>query len=60
MNIQKNKVKLLYIFVAFVAILIKPRLVIFPLGLLYVISGIGREVYQLVHVERKNKAAENP
>ncbi len=60
LNIQKNKVKLLYIFVAFVAILIKPRLVIFPLGLLYVISGIGREVYQLVHVERKNKAAENP
>jgi CDP-diacylglycerol--serine O-phosphatidyltransferase len=60
LNTQENKVKLLYIFVAFVAILVKPRLVIFPLGLIYVISGIGREVYHLVHIERKNKVTESP
>lgn len=60
LNTRKNKIKLLYIFVAFVAILVRPRLVIFPLGLIYVISGIGREVYRLVHIERKDKVAQSP
>lgn len=59
LNTQKNKIKLLYIFVAFIAILIRPRLMIFPLGLIYAVSGIGREIYQLVHIERKNKVTEN-
>jgi len=60
LDTRKNKIKLLYIFVAFIAILIRPRLMIFPLGLIYVISGIGREVYQVVHIERKGKVTENP
>ncbi len=60
LNSRENKIKLLYIFVAFVAILVKPRLMIFPLGLIYIVSGIGREVYHLVHIERKDKVAESP
>lgn len=60
LNTQKNKVKLFCIFVAVIAVLIKPRLMIFPLGLIYVLSGIGREVYKLVHIERKNKVTRSP
>ncbi len=60
LNTHKNKIKLLYIFVAFIAVLIKPRLMIFPLGLIYVISGIGREVFQQVQTNVKVKVTENP
>lgn len=59
LNTRINKIKLLCIFVAAVAILIKPRLMIFPLGLIYVLSGMGREVYNLVYTERKNKQTQS-
>ncbi|MCJ7498291.1 MAG: hypothetical protein MUO78_09215 [candidate division Zixibacteria bacterium] len=55
MNSKKNMIKLLYILVALIAVLVKPKLTIFPLGMIYVLSGIIREVYQLVHMEPKNE-----
>jgi len=55
LNSKKNMIKLIYILGALIAVLVKPRLVIFPLGLLYVLTGIVREVYQLVHLEPKQK-----
>jgi len=55
LNSKKNMIKLLYILVALIAVLLKPRLAIFPLGMIYVLSGIVREVYQLVHMEPKNE-----
>lgn len=55
LNSKKNMIKLLYILGALIAVLVKPRLVIFPLGLIYVLSGIVREVYQLVHMEPKQE-----
>ena len=53
LNSKKNMLKLIYIMVVFVAVLIKPRLVIFPLGAIYILSGIIREIYRLVHMEPK-------
>jgi len=55
LNSKKNLIKLIYILVALIAVLLKPRLAIFPLGMIYVLSGIAREVYQLVHMEPKNE-----
>jgi len=55
LNSKKNLIKLIYILVALIAVLLKPRLAIFPLGMIYVLSGIVREVYQLVHMEPKNE-----
>lgn len=55
LNSKKNLIKLIYILVALIAVLLKPRLAIFPLGMIYVLSGITREVYQLVHMEQKNE-----
>jgi CDP-diacylglycerol--serine O-phosphatidyltransferase len=55
LNSKKNLIKLIYILVALIAVLLKPRLAIFPLGMIYVLSGIAREVYQLVHMEQKNE-----
>ena len=53
LNSKKNMIKLIYILGAFIAVLIKPRLVIFPLGIIYVLTGIIREIYQLVQIEPK-------
>jgi CDP-diacylglycerol--serine O-phosphatidyltransferase len=55
LNSKKNLIKLIYILVALIAVLLKPKLAIFPLGMIYVLSGIVREVYQLVHMEPKNE-----
>ena len=55
LNTQKNKIKLLCIFVAIIAVLIKPRIMIFPLGLVYVLSGMGREICNFAYNKPKNK-----
>ena len=57
LNSRKNKIKLVYFFMGIIAVLIKPRLVIFPLGLIYVISGIAAGFYSLFHLERKEEIA---
>jgi CDP-diacylglycerol--serine O-phosphatidyltransferase len=54
---RKNKIKLIYVFVFIIALLIKPRLVLFPFGLLYILSGIVKGGYSLFHVERREKIA---
>lgn len=41
-----NRVKLVYVFLGVVAILIKSRLALFPLGMIYVFSGIVRRLCQ--------------
>jgi len=54
---RKNKIKLVYVFVFIIALLIKPKLVLFPFGLLYILSGIVKGGYSLFHVERQEKMA---
>lgn len=54
---KKNKVKLIYVFIFIIALLINPRLVLFPFGLLYVLSGVVKGGYSLFHVEREEKIA---
>ncbi len=51
LNSRKNMIKLICILGAFIAVLIKPRLVIFPLGMIYILSGVSREIYRLIQVE---------
>ncbi len=53
LNSRKNMIKLMLILGALIAVLIRPKLVIFPLGIIYVLSGIVREIYYIVHVEPK-------
>ena len=53
LNSRKNMIKLMLILGALIAVLIRPKLVIFPIGIIYVLSGIGREIYYIVHVEPK-------
>jgi CDP-diacylglycerol--serine O-phosphatidyltransferase len=55
LNSKKNIIKLVCILGALVAVLIKPRLVIFPLGMIYVLFGVGREIFHLVQTEPKEK-----
>jgi CDP-diacylglycerol--serine O-phosphatidyltransferase len=55
LNSRKNMIKLICILGAFIAVLIKPRLVIFPLGMIYVLSGVGREIYHLIQAESKEE-----
>jgi len=52
---RKNKAKLVYVFIFVIAILINPRLFLFPFGLLYVLSGVVKGGYDLFHVERQEK-----
>jgi CDP-diacylglycerol--serine O-phosphatidyltransferase len=54
---RKNKMKLIYVFVFIIALLINPRLILFPFGLLYVLSGVFKVVYSLFHAERQENAA---
>jgi CDP-diacylglycerol--serine O-phosphatidyltransferase len=54
---RKNKIKLIYVFVFIIALLIKPRLVLFPFGLLYILSGVVKGGYSLFHVGRQEKMA---
>lgn len=55
---RKNNLKLMYVGVALVALLIKPSLAFFPLGILYVLSGVGREIYGILHNPKKEKVLE--
>jgi CDP-diacylglycerol--serine O-phosphatidyltransferase len=52
---RRNKIKLIYVFVFIIALLINPRLVLFPFGLLYVLSGVVKGGYGLFSAERLEK-----
>lgn len=49
---KKNKIKLIYLFVFLAALIINPRLALFPFGMLYVLSGLGKGIYELFHTEK--------
>jgi CDP-diacylglycerol--serine O-phosphatidyltransferase len=52
---RKSKIKLMYVFVFLIALIVNPRVALFPFGLLYVLSGLGKGVYELFHTERQQK-----
>jgi phosphatidylserine synthase len=54
---RKNKIKLLYVFVFLIALIVNPWLALFPFGLLYILSGLGKGVYGLFHAEKQESAA---
>ncbi|OGC88899.1 MAG: hypothetical protein A2142_00465 [candidate division Zixibacteria bacterium RBG_16_48_11] len=41
---RHNNFKLIYTLIAIVALFVNPRLSLFPLGMVYVLSGIAREI----------------
>jgi len=43
---KKDKLKLVYIMAALIAIFAKPKLMIFPFGLAYTLSGVGKHIYE--------------
>jgi CDP-diacylglycerol--serine O-phosphatidyltransferase len=54
---RKNKIKLIYILVFLVALIINPRLALFPFGLIYVLSGLVKVVYELFRSEKRGNTA---
>jgi CDP-diacylglycerol--serine O-phosphatidyltransferase len=54
---RKNKIKLVYIFVFLIALIINPRLALFPFGMLYILSGLVKGGYELFHIEKQESAA---
>src|SRR3990172_7603344 len=52
---RHNNLKLLYMLIAIVALFIKPQVVFFPLGMVYVLSGIAREATNLVRSTQTEK-----
>jgi phosphatidylserine synthase len=52
---RKNKIKLMYVFVFLVALMINPRLALFPFGMLFVLSGFVKGVYELFHAEKQEE-----
>jgi CDP-diacylglycerol--serine O-phosphatidyltransferase len=59
LNARKNKIKLLCIFVAIIAVLVKPKIMIFPVALVYVLSGMVREIYNFTQNKKKNKLTQS-
>lgn len=49
-NTRKNRIKLLFILIAAVAVLAKPRLLLFPIFALYIIIGLVREIYRFFYL----------
>ncbi len=49
---KKDKLKLVYIMIALLAIFVKPKLMIFPFGLAYTLSGVGKHIYEFFHFEK--------
>lgn len=54
---RKNKIKLIYVFVFLIVLIVNPRLALFPFGLLYTLSGLGKGAYELFRVEKRESAA---
>ncbi|MGB2990800.1 MAG: hypothetical protein WBC98_12670, partial [Candidatus Zixiibacteriota bacterium] len=49
---RRNRIKLVYLFVFLVALIINPRLALFPFCMLYVLSGFVKGAYELFKAER--------
>jgi CDP-diacylglycerol--serine O-phosphatidyltransferase len=54
---RRNKVKLVYLFVFLVALMVNPRLALFPFGMLYVLSGFAKGAYELFRAEKHEDLA---
>jgi CDP-diacylglycerol--serine O-phosphatidyltransferase len=54
---RKNKIKLIYVFVFLIVLIVNPRLALFPFGLLYILSGLGKGAYELFRAERRESTA---
>lgn len=50
---NKNKIKLIYVFIFLVALIINPRMTLFPFGILYVLSGVAKGAWELFHAEKQ-------
>jgi CDP-diacylglycerol--serine O-phosphatidyltransferase len=48
-NTRKNRIKLIFIIIAAIAVLARPRLLIFPLLFVYIIFGLVREAYRFFY-----------
>jgi CDP-diacylglycerol--serine O-phosphatidyltransferase len=49
-NTRRNRIKLLFVLVAAVAVLWRPRLLLFPIFALYIIIGLVREAYRFFYL----------
>jgi CDP-diacylglycerol--serine O-phosphatidyltransferase len=49
-NTRKNRIKLLFLLIAAVLVLARPRLLLFPIFAAYIIIGLVREVYRLFYM----------
>jgi CDP-diacylglycerol--serine O-phosphatidyltransferase len=49
-NTKRNRIKLLFLVVAAVAVLLRPRLLLFPVIAVYVIIGLVREMYRFFYL----------
>jgi len=64
-NNRQNRIKLLFILIGAAAILIKPRLLLFPIFSVYIIIGLVREVYRFFYLgvgyvkKRQTRGREN-
>ncbi|MFH2037502.1 MAG: CDP-diacylglycerol--serine O-phosphatidyltransferase [Candidatus Zixiibacteriota bacterium] len=47
---RKNKIKFMFIIIAAIGALIKPELLLFPIFALYIIIGLGREIYRFFYL----------
>ena len=50
LNTRRNRIKFLCILIAAVAVLIRPRLLLFPVFAIYIIIGIIRELYRFFYL----------
>jgi CDP-diacylglycerol--serine O-phosphatidyltransferase len=49
-NTRKNRIKLTFLLIAAAAIIVKPRLLLFPIFALYIIIGLVREAYRFFYL----------
>jgi len=50
LNNRRNRIKLIFITIAAIAVLARPRLLIFPIFAIYVIIGLVREMYRFFYL----------
>ncbi len=57
-NTRENRIKLLYIIALAIAVIVKAKLLIFPLFILYILYGLVREGLRIVKAANKNSGNE--
>ena len=54
---RMNKFKLVYLLVFLIVLIINPRLALFPFGLIYILSGVVKSGFELLHTEKQETTA---